>query len=78
MQRYHPSALVSVSCRVILGTDDQTTALLCASVHRLDDIYELLLILENPVELVIVAGAEIAHDVFVAEEEHDCARVVEL
>jgi len=61
-----------------LGTDDETAALLGAAVDGLDDVDELLLVLEDPVELVVVAGAEIAHDVLVAEEEHDGARVVQL
>lgn len=67
-----------MSGTVVLGADDQTPALLRAAVHRLDDVDELLLVLENPVELVVVAGAEIAHHVLVAEEEHDGAGVVEL
>lgn len=63
---------------VILGTDDETTSLLGASVDRLDDVDELLLVLQDPVQFVVVAGTEIAHDVFVAEEEHDSARIVQL
>ncbi|RBQ85615.1 hypothetical protein VDGD_20821 [Verticillium dahliae] len=64
--------------RVILGTDDETPALLGAAVDRLDNVNELLLVLENPVELVVVAGAKVDHHVLVAEEEHDGAGVVEL
>ncbi len=70
--------LVSVARRVVLGADDQTAALFRAAVHRLDDVDELLLVLEDPVELVVVAGAKVDHHVFVAKEEHDCARIVEL
>ncbi len=70
--------LVSVARRVILGTDDQTASLLGSPVDGLDDVYQLLLILEDPVELVIVSGTEIDHHVFISKEEHDCAGVVEL
>ena len=59
-------------------TNNETATLLCTSVYRLDDVDELLLILEDPVELVVVSGTEITHYVFVAEEEHDRAGVVKL
>jgi hypothetical protein len=72
------SPLVSVSGRVILGTHDQTSTLLCTSVDGLDDINQLLLILQDPVQLVIVSRSEITHHVFVAEEEHDGHGIVEL
>lgn len=58
--------LVSVSGRVVLRADNQTTALLSATVNRLDDVDELLFILENEGEFVIVSSAQIAHDMFVA------------
>lgn len=64
--------------RLTLGTDDQTAALLRATVDGLDNVDELLFVLEHPVELVVVAGAEIAHHVLVAEEEHDGDGVVQL
>jgi hypothetical protein len=65
-----------VSGRVVLGTDDQTTSLLGTSVHRLEDINELLLVLKNPFDLIIVTGAQIDHHVLVSEEEHERTRVV--
>lgn len=63
---------------VVLGTDDQTTSLLGTSVHRLEDIDELLLVFENPLDLVVVTSTQIDHHVFVSEEEHEGAWVVEL
>src|SRR5690242_10604599 len=75
----HPAKhLVSIPRRVILRADDQTPPLLRAAINRLDNINQLLLILEHPIQLVVVSRAEIAHHVLVAEEEHDRARVVEL
>lgn len=68
--------LVAVPRGVVLGTDDETAALLGASVDGLDDIDEFLLVFEDEVEFIVVAGAEIDHHVFVSEEEHDCAWVV--
>lgn len=65
-------------CTVILWADHQTTALLGTPINRLNNIDELLLVLQNPVQLVVVAGTEIAHDVLVSEEEHDGACVVQL
>lgn len=67
-----------MSRAVILRTDYQTSALLCTPEHRLKDVDELLLVVQHPVQFVVVSGTEIAHDVFVAEEEHDCAGVVQL
>ena len=71
----HPS--IPVSSRVILRTNNQTPSLLRTAVNRLNDVDELLLVFENPIQLVVVAGAEIAHHVLVAEEEHHGACVVE-
>ena len=70
--------LVAVASRVILGTHYQTPTLLRSSVDRLDDIDQLLLVLQHPVELIVVAGTKIAHHMFITEEEHDSHRVVEL
>jgi hypothetical protein len=69
--------LISVSSRVIFRTNNQTTTLLSASIDGLDDIDQLLLVLQNPVQLVVVTSAEIAHHVFVAEEEHQGDWVVD-
>ena len=66
-----------MSCGVVLGTNDQTTTLLGTSIHRLENINELLLILKNPFDLVVVTSTQIDHHVFVSEEEHEGARVVE-
>ena len=54
-----------------LRTNDQTTALLGSLVDSLNDINQFLFILQNPIELVIVSGPEIAHHVFVAVEEKE-------
>jgi hypothetical protein len=76
-QRNH-SHSVAITRRVILRTNHQTPPLLRTLVNRLNDINKLLLILEHPVELVVVSRAEIAHHVLVAEEEHHRDRVVQL
>ncbi|CAN8008174.1 unnamed protein product, partial [Ixodes pacificus] len=68
---------VAVLCRVVLGGDDQTSALACPPVHGLYDVHHLLLVLQGPVDLVVVARAQVDHDVLVAEEEHDRAWVVQ-
>ena len=58
--------------------DHQTPALLRTSIDSLDDIDEFLLILQHPVQLVVVSRTEIAHHVFVAEEEHQSHGIPEL
>jgi hypothetical protein len=62
---------VSVSCAVILGADHQTSTLLCSPVNGFNNVDELLLVLQHPVELVVVTSSEIAHHVLVAKEEQD-------
>lgn len=61
-----------------LWTDDQTTALLRALVDGFDDVDQLLFVFQHPIQLVIVTRSEIAHHVFIAIEEHDRHRIVEL
>ena len=67
---------VLVLCRVVLGGDDKTPALSRAPINDLDNVDKLLLVLHRPINLVVVAGAQIDHDVLVAEKEHDCHRVI--
>lgn len=69
---------VSIPRGIVLGTNNQTAAFLRTPIDRLDDIDQLLLVLQHPVQLVVVAGTKIAHHVFIAEEEHDGHRVVQL
>ena len=64
-------------CRVVFRRVDQTAALLAAAVDNLDDVDEVLLVFNDKVDLVVVAGAEVDHHVFVAPEEHHGASVVE-
>lgn len=70
--------LVSVLGRVVLGRDDKAPALARAPVDGLNDVDHLMFVVERPVDLVVVARAQVDHDVLVAEEEHDGARVIEL
>ena len=60
------------------GADHQTTALLGALVYRLDDVDQFLLVLEHPVQLVVVSRAKIAHHMLIAVEEHNSHPIVEL
>jgi hypothetical protein len=69
---------VAITRRVILRAHHQTPSFLRALVNRLNNINKLLLILEHPVQLVVISRAEIAHHVLVAEEEHHRDRVVQL
>ncbi len=69
---------VSVLCGVIFGRHNKTSSLPGSPVHGLDNVDHLLLVLHGPVDLVVIAGAQIDHDVLVPEEEHDRAGVVQL
>lgn len=69
--------LVSIFGRIIFGRDDQTASLSRSSVHRFKNVDHFLLVFQRPVDFVVVSGAQVDHDVFVAEEKHDRARVVQ-
>lgn len=69
---------VAILGRVILRWDHKTSSLTGPSVDRLQDVNHLLLVLQGPVDFVVVAGAKIDHYVLVAEEKHHCAWVVQL
>ena len=70
--------LVAVLGGVVLWSDHQTAAFPGAPVNSLHDVDELLLVLQGPVDLVVVSCPEIDHDVLVPEEEHHRRRVVQL
>ena len=69
---------VSVLGGIILRRYDQTSTFPGPAVDCLHNVYKLLGVLHGPVDLVVVSGAQINHDVFVAVEEHAGARVVQL
>lgn len=62
---------------IILGTDDETATLFGSSIDGFNNVDEFLFIFEDPIEFIVVSGTEIAHHVFISEEEHDGARIVE-
>ncbi len=69
---------ISVARGIILRANNKTSPFLRTLVDCLDDVYQFLLVLQNPVQLVIVASAKVAHHMFVAEEEHEGDSVVKL
>lgn len=71
------ATLISIPRGIILRTNHQPPPLLRPAIDGLHDIDQLLLILQHPVQLIIIPGAEIAHHVLVAEEEHERHAVVE-
>lgn len=68
---------VSVSSRVILWRDYQPSPFLRTLVYGFDYVDEFLLVFQHPIQLVVVSCTEVAHHVFVAEEEHQGDRIVE-
>ena len=53
--------LVSIPGRIILRTNNQPPPLLRPAINRLNNINQLLLILQHPIQLIIVSRPEIAH-----------------
>lgn len=70
--------LVSVFCGIILWRHYKTSALSCASIDCLNNVYELLHILHCPVDFVVVTCSQVNHDMFITVEEHARAGVVQL
>lgn len=68
---------ISVACRIVLWADNKTSSFLCTLVNGLNDVYQLLLVLQYPIQFVVIAGAEIAHHVLISEEEHEGDCIVE-
>lgn len=68
---------VLVFSGVVLGCNDQSLSLASPPVDDLEDVYELLLVLHGPIDLVVVTSAEIDHHVLVSEEEHERDGIVE-
>lgn len=64
--------------RHTLRTDDQTTALLGTTIDGFDDVDQFLFVFQDPVQLIVITGSEITHDVLVTEEEHDGTRIIKL
>jgi len=62
---------VAIFGGVIFGSDNKTTTLPRTAVDGLDNVDELLIVLQSPIDLVVVASTKIDHDVLVPEEEHD-------
>lgn len=58
---------------VVLRGHHQAAPLPGPTVHRLDDVNHLLLVLHGPVDLVVVAGAQVDHDMLVPAGGHGSA-----
>jgi hypothetical protein len=74
----HHAALVSVFRRVIFGRHHETSSLACPSVDDFNDVRNLLLAVQGPVDLVVVTSSKVDHDVLVSEKKHYGARIVQL
>lgn len=74
----HAFCLVSVLCGIVFGGDYKTSAFPGATIDRLHDVNHFLFVLQRPVDLVVVAGAQIYHYVLVPEEEHYRTGIVQL
>jgi hypothetical protein len=56
----------------MIGAEGRTFAR--STVDGLDDVDELLLVVERPCDFVVVARAQVDHNVLVSVEEHDLPR----
>lgn len=70
--------LIAILCWIIFWWHHKTSAFSCTSINRLYNVNHFLFVFQGPVDFVVVTRAQINHDVFVAEEEHAGARVVQL
>lgn len=70
--------LITIFGGVILRGDDQTPPLSRSSIHSFHNVDELLLVFQSPIDLVVISRTEIDHNMFIAEEKHYRARVIQL
>lgn len=59
------------------GTHHQPPALLGPPINRFNNIDQLLLIFQHPIQLVIIARSKITHHVLISEKEHQRDRIVQ-
>ena len=71
-------SLVAVFRRVVFRRNDKPAAFPRASIDGLNDVNHLEFVVKRPIDLIVVARAEIDHYVLVPEEKHDSTGVVEL
>ena len=57
-------------------TDDQASPFLRPTVNCFDDVNKFLLVLQYPVQFVIISCSKITHHVFISEEEHEGYSIV--
>lgn len=63
---------------VVKRRDNDSATLDGATIDGFHNRDQLVLVGESPVDFVVVSRSQIDHHVFIAEEEHDRARVVQL
>jgi hypothetical protein len=69
---------IPVPSRIVLWTDNKASSFLCTLVDCFDDINQLLLVLEYPVQLVVIPSTEVTHHMFIAKKKHQGNGVVQL
>src|SRR6266540_3297122 len=72
------NALVTIFGGVVLWRIHLTMAFPGTPVDSLNNVNELLLVLQGPVDLVIVSCPKINQNVLIPEEEHHCRRIIQL
>ena len=71
------SAAIRWGPPLTLGTNNQTSTFFSPPIDRLYNVDQLLLVFQDPIELVVVAGSEITHHMLVPEEEHQGDGIVQ-
>jgi len=68
---------IPIACRVIFRADYQSPALFSSTIDGLYNVNEFLLVLQHPIQLVVVPSSKIAHHMLVPKEKHNRYRVVQ-
>ena len=61
---------VAVLCAVVFRRYDQPSPFPRSAINSFDYINHLLLVIECPIDLTVVTGTQVHHNVLVSEEEH--------
>jgi len=71
------NGLVTVLGGVVLWSNHQTTALPSTPIPSLYNVNKLMLVLQGPIDLIVVSCPKINHDALASEEEHHCRLIIQ-
>lgn len=69
--------LVAIFGTVVFWRNYKTSPFPGTTINSFNNVNHFLFVFQSPVDLVVVTSSQINHDMFVSEEKHDGARIVQ-